>query len=240
MAIYEAQMNTLQLTLREISEILNTHKIQWLLTRFNPTSKSTPDDLDILVKSRDFKKVKTLLKNAGYQLSSHDKALGGRLPGMQINCSKRDRIKIDLHQDFTWRKKYYFDIDFVWDNTEIRTIAGIKLRSPQKDMDAFIVAVNILFEKTYLNAQEKKYIEYFLKSKNMPSFTNQALSYHWEESLDIFTKWLKKVEIRKNSTKFLPLKLVLFSYLQKFDIVSFCYYIFFRSRYSVNKQLPYE
>ena len=69
--------------------------INYLLTRYNPNTGAS-DDLDILVRSKDFEGSIYSLERLGYKQSSHDQALGGRIAGIQVNLNRPGRIKIDL------------------------------------------------------------------------------------------------------------------------------------------------
>lgn len=234
-------------TVTEINKVLSKNKIRFILTRFNGSEKTEPDDLDILVPNIFFKKVIKVCKEQGYKTSSHDNALGGRIKGMQINLMKPLRIKIDLHQDFTWRKTRYFDLDLIWNNLEMTKINGINIPAPEATIDAFIVMVNLIFEKTYINKED---FDYFNRSKdkifNNINFDDQAKKYYWYKTFSKFKSWFNNIENQPNFPIFLPAKLVFYSYLEKLwgerkiDVISLLYYIFFRIRYRITEVLPYE
>lgn len=228
MAIYEKE----SMTKSVVQTISDLKGVQFVLTRFNP-KVLLPDDLDILVRSEDFEKCILILNNLGYQSSSHDKALGGRVPGMQVNLVKSQRIKIDLHKNFTWRKKYYLNIEKIWASSIDNHVDPI--------WDAFLVVINILFEKTYIMPSEFD----LLSSKwsdivSSLEFTEQATKYGWAKSFALFKEWMSQHLSNRRFPLFLPIKLVLVSFIEKPDLVSFAYYCFFRIRYSINAQLPYE
>ena len=237
--------SNLSKTLEELQNLENQN-IEYLLTRFNRKATSEPDDLDILVRKRDFQKVIRLLNKVGYQSFSHDQALGGRIKGMQKNLVKKDRIKIDLHQDFTWRKTRYLDLHFIWNKMETHKIDGINFLQPQVEIDAFIILINTIFEKTYINKSDFTYIKDYLPLIiNNTIFDEQAKKYGWSKTYHLFKKWY--LSSKMNSTPiFLPVYLIIFSYIEKFvkdkkiDLISFMYYVFFRIRFQINGVLPYE
>ena len=122
--------NTLKITLEDLKNF------NFVLTRFN--SKFVKhDDLDVLVHSEDFEKFISTLEKYSYNRSSHDQALGGRITGMQVNLTKPGRIKIDLHQDFTWRRKQYIDIKKIWENSKLNRVDPV--------WDAFLIMINVIF-----------------------------------------------------------------------------------------------
>lgn len=217
-------MNQLTETLIDLQKSTKKLKCGFVVTRF--VSDPMPDDLDILVKKEDFNNLVGALESTGYQSSSHDYALGGRTKGAQINLVKKDRIKIDLHKDFTWRNSHYFDLDLLWKNLDTTSISGIRCLAPKKGIDNFLILINTIFEKSY-------FVEKNIKFEYDPVFFEQAKKYGWENT------YLKFFEL-KPLTHFLPVWFEIYSYLEKWHIVSFAYYFFFRIRYLINKRLPYN
>lgn len=237
-------MNKLTKTLIELM-ILQKSKVKFVLTRFWRNSTKMPDDLDILVSKQDFPVAISLLENLGYQSFSHDQALGGRIKGMQKNLVKHGRIKIDLHQDFTWKKSRYLDLNLIWKNLENQKVDQIDCLMPKIEIDIFIILINIIFEKTYITKEDFRYIAKFLaKVFQDQSFESQAKKYGWFNTFKLFRKWFPKS--KKKFPLFLPVYLVIFSYIEKMihekkvDLVSLLYYFFFRSRFQINGVLPYE
>ena len=205
--------------------------IDFLLTRFNPETK-TPDDLDILVNPHNFEKCIETLISRNYRASSHDHALGGRIAGMQANLVKPGRIKIDLHQDFTWRRTQYVDLNKLWENSQKNRL--------DSTWDAFLIMINVIFEKTYFMPDEfELLISQWQKINKSPEFSQQAIKYGWNNTFINFKNWMEKYQQKTKFPLFLPIRLVLSSYLDKFDFVSLAYYLFFRIRYEVNNKLPY-
>lgn len=240
-------MSKLAPTLEELSEALETDETEFVLTRFNMRNVNEPNDLDILVKPNFFKETIKILIDNGYISSSHDQALGGRIAGMQKNLIKTGRIKIDLHQDFTWRKSRYLDLNLIWENLEERTINGVKIKTPRKKIDVFIVTINIIFEKTYITKEDFKYLETEKDYFGENVFREQAEKYGWLRTYKGFLRWWEGGGSRtKSFPAFLPASLIIFSYVEKLihdkklDLVSLLYYFFFRTRYLINKTLPYE
>ena len=212
--------------------LFDLRETNYLLTRFNP-GVAEPDDLDVLIRPNDFKKSIELLKTKGYQCSSHDQALGGRIAGMQINLTKPKRIKIDLHQDFTWRKKRYMNIEKIWLNSRQNRI--------DSTWDAFLIMVNVIFEKTYFMPTDfELFINHWGDIKKSQEFTEQTIQYNWNATFINFVKWIENQQLKPKFPLFLPVKLILYSYQEKSDFVSLAYYVFFRIRYLVNQTLPYE
>lgn len=212
--------------------LIDLKEMNYLLTRFSPASLS-PDDFDILIHPKDFKECIQLLKTKGYQSFSHDFALGGRIPGMQINLVKANRIKIDLHKDFTWRKTRYLDVEKIWQNSIQNRV--------DPTWDAFLIMVNVIFEKTYFVPDDfDMFFSQWQKIKNSPELLQQTFRYSWNNTFTSFKKWIDNQTKKPNFPLFLPMKLVLSSYFDKFDFVSLVYYFFFRFRYFINNNLPYE
>lgn len=246
MVTNEEKMNRLKGTLTDL-QVLEKENIQYVLTRFWRGSKIKPDDLDILVKHKDFPTVIKMLIDKGYKSLSHDQALGGRIMGMQRNLVKDSRIKIDLHQDFTWKKSHYFDLDLIWDNLEKNKVNGISCLMPSIGVDVFVIIINIIFEKTYITKNDFSHInKSFPRVFETTTFDEQAKKYGWLNTYRLFKKWYKKNGRHKKFPIFLPVSIVIFSYLEKIfrdkriDLISFLYYIFFRTRFIINKTLPYE
>lgn len=194
----------------------------YVLTRQIPHSLG--NDLDVLVRPQDFARVIAYFVSIGYKSSSHDHALGGRIPGMQINLSKAGCTKIDLHQDFTWRKSHYLDLALVWNQTD--------------QIDQFLVIINTIFEKTYLLEPEYNFLRSFTLTE---AFQAQAVKYGWYKSLSRFQAWWRvRQTLKYTAPIFVPIGLILLSYLEKFEPVSLLYYLFFRTRYALNRMLPYD
>lgn len=234
-------MKTSAFTLSEFSEIIAKEHIAFVLTRFNRKDKGDPDDLDILVKPVDFRKAVETLVKYGHKALSHDQVLGGRIAGMQVNLVKPGRIKIDLHQDFTWRKSRYFDLGLIWNSAKNIKVGNAIIPVPRIDIDAFLVMINVIFEKTYLT-QEEVDIFWHYKEKvfTNPVFYQQAVKYEWASTFLRFQEWARNQDRPRKFPLFLPLFFVLGSYLEKFDLTSLLYYCFFRVRFLLNGKLPYD
>ncbi len=237
-------MNELTHTLKDLTRASKSCKVKFVITRF--ITDKAPDDLDVLVHSQDFDKFIQELEGLDYISSSHDNALGGRIKGEQKNLVKESRIKIDLHKDFTWRGSRYFDNDIIWNNLEIIKTKHGSYSKPKDVYNAFIVMINILFEKTYVNQLELSFIQnnldQIIESKEL---YHQAEKYGWANSYLRMCSWLKKQKPVAKIT-FLPVLLVLFTYIEKilkastFNLTSFVYYMFFTTRYFLKETLPYE
>ena len=217
--------DTLKATLKDL------RGFNFVLTRFNAKAEKH-DDLDILVHSDDFNKVILSLEKLGYLRSSHDQALGGRLKGMQVNLTKSGRIKIDLHQDFTWRRQHYLNLDVLWENSRANRLDPI--------WDAFLVMINVIFEKTYFTKNEFEiFSPRWQTIRNSPELVQQTIQYGWNNTFINFKSWMENQQRELKFPLFLPARLVLCSYLEKFDLISFLYYLFFRTRYQLTRKLPY-
>lgn len=234
-------------TISEISRIFAKNSIEFVLTRFDKDSEFDPEDLDILVPRDSFDKTIQILVENGYTGSSHDQALGGRIKGMQMNLTKAERIKIDLHQDFTWKVSRYFDLDLIWKNLKVESAQGLRYPASSKATDVFVVIINIIFEKTYLKKEDYYYIKKNFKEVSKdPLFITQATNYGWPKTFSWFIKWFDSVDASGKWPVFLPTGLVINSYVEKFlhekrvNITSLLYYLFFRVRFALNGVLPYD
>lgn len=235
-------MNSLKLTLGDLNAALEKNKIKFLLTRFNELSVS---DLDILVDSKDFNSAISLMRNLGYKIQSHDHALGGRKKGSQVNLAKPQRVQVDLHKDFTWRKTNYVDLDILWEENISKNVEDINVRQPKTEKDLFLILINIIFEKTYITRADWESLSKILPNiLGREEFDKQATKYHWEKTWNHFKSWM----LKSHKTKFpifLPITLVFYSYWEKLignrhiDLRSLLYYIFFRARYLLVQKLPY-
>lgn len=235
-------MNNLKLTLADLNTALEKNKIRFLLTRFNTVSVS---DLDILVDSKDFNPAISLMQSLGYEIQSHDHALGGRKKGFQINLVKPQRIQVDLHKDFTWRKTNYVDLDILWEENISKNVEGISVQQPKIENDLFLILINIIFEKAYITSADWKSLSKILPGIfDQEEFNKQAAKYHWGKTWSHFKSWI----LKSHKTKFpifLPITLVFYSYWEKLigdkhvDLRSLIYYIFFRARYLLMQKLPY-
>lgn len=240
-------MNKLYSTISEISRIFTENNVEFVLARFNSNNPKEPDDLDFLVKPNSFERAIKVLEENGYRSSSHDEALGGRIKGMQKNLTRQTKIKIDLHQDFTWRKTQYFDLSLVWDNLRFVNFSKVRYPAPKVEVDTFLVIVNLIFEKTYIQKEDLEYI----RGSSREIFTDpilqiQARKYGWERTFSKFSVWFDKLGQPTHFPRFLPVSLILYSYLEKFlhdkrvNVISLLYYVFFRIRFNLNGVLPYE
>lgn len=216
-------MSTLNQTLKDLVTSSRKGKFEYLITRYNPKQKDV-SDLDILINKKDFRNAINQLRILGYETSSHDNALGGRIKGSQINLTKNDRIKIDLHKDFTWRAKRYIDLDLVWSNKDL--------------VDEFLVFINVIFEKTYIDQDDYEYI-WSKKDKVFArqEFRDQAKKHDWLRTFEAFKSW--NPDVNKFPLFISPL-VILISYREKFHLISFLYFIFFRVRYLIWDILPYD
>lgn len=235
-------MNSVKLTLTDLNTALEKNKIRFLLTRFNTVSVS---DLDILVNSKDFNSVIPLMRNLGYEIQSHDHALGGRENGSQVNLIKSQRVQIDLHKDFTWRKAKYVDLDVLWDESVYKSVEGVNVRQPKIEKDLFLILINIIFEKTYITRTDWQLLSKILPNIfDQEEFDKQATKYHWEKTWGYFKSWALKSH-KARFPIFLPTKLIFYSYWEKLigdrhiDLRSLLYYVFFRARYLLLQKLPY-
>lgn len=218
--------DSLKTTLEDLKDL------NFLLTRFNPRSLNH-DDLDILVRQSDFVKSIIILERLGYKQFSHDYALGGRIEGMQVNLTKPGRIKIDLHQDFTWRRKQYLGLYKLWENSKKNRLDPV--------WDAFLVMINVIFEKTYFMPDEFEIFSLqWQKVRSSPEFFQQIAKYGWSNTFFRFEKWMDGISPNVKFPLFLPVKLIFYSYREKFDFVSFVYYVFFRARFFLTGNLPYD
>ena len=222
-------MEKTKATFADLERLLGKSGIEYIVTRY--WEGAPPDDLDILVKKHDFMKARELLVEGGYTEFSHDHALGGRIKGAQVNLVKKGRVKIDLHNCFSWRAHEYLDNSFVWKSAK---------RMPTKEVDAFLIMINVLFEKTYFTEEEKA-LFWNLRKKMLDSkFEKQAKKYNWLKSYKLFTKWVLELDTIKPLPRFVPFYIVLVSYFEKFHFVSFLYYFYFRLRYVFTRVLPYD
>lgn len=240
-------MNKFKDTISEISNIFNDNEIQFVLIGFDKNNTNKLNDLDILVRSNFFQKSIQVLEANGYKSSSHDQALGGRTKNMQMNLTKLERINIDLHQDFTWRSSKYFDLDLIWKNLIIEKIENVNFHTPEKVIDVFLVIVKIIFEKTYFKKEEYFFIKGIINeiSSRIELQVNSS-RFGWEKSFNYFIEWFMLLDTPRKWPIFLPISLVINSYVEKFqkdkkiNFVSLVYYFFFRVRFVLNKVLPYD
>jgi hypothetical protein len=234
--------NKFNRTIKDLEKALTKNKIEWLLTRLMRGSKKI-DDLDVLVRRKDFKNAIFNLKSLGYQTSSHNQALGGRKKGYQINIAKNERIKIDLHKDFTWRKSKYIDTSLIWSSKKRAKVGDFEIYTPSKIVDVFLIYMNILFEKTYITFDDKQILQYKSVLSNKRLLV-QASKYHWIRSLKVLSSWLDKKKFYKFPV-LLPIYIIAYSYLEKFifekklDLVSLLYFLYFRTRLIFTGKLPY-
>lgn len=234
--------NVIENTFKDLDKAWTRNNIDWLLTR-NLSDDYNADDIDILVKENDFIQAINELNRIGYISSSHDEALGGRMKGYQMNLVKKNRVKIDLHKDFTWRKSKYIDLDFIWNLTQKDEIYGVNFLRPNKQIDAFLILINILFEKTYLHQSDKEVLKYIKVLRNT-KFIEQSQKYGWDNSARSLSNWLNTEHIN-SYPKFLPFTLIIYTYFEKLifekriDLISLLYYLFFRFRFTLKGRLPY-
>lgn len=223
MASNGENMKKFNLTINDLKKFNLETGIKYLITRLDSRNIRV-SDLDVLIKKNDFKILIEYFKSIGYKTQSHDLALGGRIKGAQINLIKNNRLKIDLHKDFTWRKTKYIDTKLLWKKIRLS--------------DEFLVFINIIFEKNYIDKDDYSYV-WSKKDKIFSNykFKKEAIKFGWINTFNYFKNWNpKKIEF----PLFLPTKLLIISYLEKFELVSFLYNIFFRIRYKLFKILPYD
>ena len=107
-------------------------------------------------------------------------------------------------------------------------------------MGCFLIMINVIFEKTYFVQEDFEVFSQWEKIKNSPEYVQQTIQYGWNNTFVNFKSWMEGQQQKSKSLLFLPVRLVLSSYLEKFDFMSLGYYLFFRIRYVVNNSLPYE
>ena len=239
-------MSRLKITVRDLELCKNKSRVNYIITRLESFQKV--DDIDVLVKSYEYEKFISVLRSIGYKKYSHDRSLGGRIKGLQKNLVKKGRVKIDLHRDFSWRRDRHLDSNLIWSNIDRKKIFGYVINVPSEEYDAFLVLINVIFEKTYLTQGELNKIWPNLdKIGHSTILYEQARIYGWNFTLEKFLEW---AGTKKTSVKvfpvFIPITLVILSYLEKivkkrtFHPISILYYFYFRSRYFINKRLPYD
>jgi hypothetical protein len=232
-------------TIATISSLFKDANIEWILTRFVVRDEQMADDLDVLIHSRDFEKAKDAFRRNGFSLLSHDAALGGRLAGYQINVVKRGFVKIDLHKDFTWRRTKYFSDSFFWEGKIEKDINHTKVFVPGDAENAFLVSTNVIFEKTYFSKHEYEFVMKNHELMCSDRIVDQARRHGWAKTYVGFCKWIGPKK-SPSFPLFLPWGLVAVSFWEKtihdrqIDIVNLMYTLFFRVRYTLTKQLPYE
>lgn len=240
-------MNKTNQAIAEMVIILAQQKIKFVVTRFNKTDDNA-GDLDVLVKPSDFIEVKKALTINGYKSFSHDRAFGGRLLGKQVNLVKKSRVKIDLHQDFTWRGSRYLDTNFIWVSTKMNRIGKTSVLIPSKSVDSFLELINWIFERTYITKKEFTYYWQDIKKAVLidPVYYRQALKFGWGNTFIKFKRWSNVIYKPDKFPIFLPFHIILYSYFEQlinkktFNLTSFLYYLFFYLRFAINKRLPYD
>jgi len=239
-------MSRLKTTIGDLEFCKNKSRINYIITRLE--SFQNVDDIDVLVKSYEYEIFISALKSIGYTEYSHDRSLGGRIKGLQKNLVKKGRVKIDLHQDFSWRRDRHINSNLIWSNVDKKNIFGCVIYVPSEEYDAFLVLINVIFEKTYLTQGELNKIWPNLdKIRRSTVLNEQARIYGWNFTLEKFLEW---ANTKNTSVKvfpvFIPITLVLLSYLEKvvkkrtFHPISFLYYFYFRTRYFIYQRLPFD
>lgn len=126
-------------------------------------------------------------------------------------------------------------------------ITGYSINVPTELIDAFLVMINVIFEKTYVTSEEYEILWPNMKKILEDNIVyQQANKFGWDSTLEKFTNWKKKRDKITDFPVFLPFSLIIYSYFEKltkkrtFHPTSFLYYFFFRIRYLLNKTLPYD
>ncbi|MDO8638510.1 MAG: nucleotidyltransferase family protein [Candidatus Daviesbacteria bacterium] len=221
-------------------------------------------DVDVYIPKSEFKKVIKVFKDNGCNVGSHDNSLGGRIPGSQINIFKKGLLTIDLHNDFTWQKRKFLDLDFVSLNYREENIAGVNVRIPSPEVELILCVADITHERFNITLLDLIWLRGLSKEIKKWDLVNKQIKiFKWERTFNVvakiingmsvdlygesFIRGVKSLENKYSLPYFLPLQLCWLSYLEnvlankKFPFISFAYMHYCKFRYylSGKKKMPY-
>jgi len=250
-------------TLKIINKTLDK-KLFYLVTRTYKYVEYITFDVDLYVKSSDFEKTIEIFKKNDFKSFSHDNSLGGRIINYQKNLIKDNLLTIDLHKNFTWQKRFFFDIELIHQNIRIREIAGVKVAIPSAEIEFMLCMADISHERFNITLLDIIWLMNLSKEiTGWNGMYSQAKKHGWEKTyihlskiINAFTEEVygKKIIPGMESVKsnyslpyFLPLRLCYKSYWENFihtknfPLTSFAYMHYCKIRYylSNKKKMPY-
>ncbi len=220
-------------------------------------------DVDLFSPESDFKKVVKRFKELGCKILSHDGSLGGRIAGAQVNVKKKSLLTIDYHQNFTWQKRKFLDIELLKDY-RMKNIAGINSKVPSAEVEFLLCMADIGHERYNVTLLDLVWLKGLSEEiKDWDLIFDQTRKYGWHRtfrlvasringmSLDVYNKVLIpdiKAKMQGYSLPyFVPLWICWISYLEnilangQLPFTSFAYLHYCRLRYylSGRKRMPY-
>ncbi|MBI3090383.1 MAG: nucleotidyltransferase family protein [Candidatus Tectomicrobia bacterium] len=100
-------------------------------------------DVDLLVLPEDYNAVARCLTEGGGRMQAY-------APKKQHDLLVPGLLRIDLHHDFCWQGSHFVDAEFVWSESTTTIIEDIPSPTPNATVEWALVALNLLYERTYL------------------------------------------------------------------------------------------
>ena len=160
----------------------------------------------------------------------------------QINLIGDDLLTIDVHRGFFWQGSQYLDKDLVWKFPRRKSIQGIEVPIPSREIELTVNLAHFLFERRYLTILEFWYFyDEFRNDVDREFIYNQAKKYGWDKSLQLALSALETLSReftgrrRLFSDKVLPRNNIYFPFfLTLNEGLSI-----FKEKYFKRKELPY-
>lgn len=232
--------------------------ISYLVVKTNRIRSYITYDVDVLVSEKNFIEINSRLKLIARKHFQGETR-------KQINISKDNLLKIDLHQGFYWQGSEYLDLQELWSQTQEVIISGTKVQTPSREMEVLINLAHFLTERRYLTLLEFWYFkDEFIKGLDLIFMYSQAKKYNWKKGYEIGLAVLETINreffkekkvfsenVLKRKRVDLPFFLTTIEVIEiflekslaekKFPVFDFLYYILtlFRYNFSNKKIFPY-
>lgn len=151
-------ISKLEKTLNFIAEVLD-NELPYLIVRTFKFLPFVTYDVDVFVPPDFFDAAVDRFKRHGADIESHDNALGGRLPRRQVNVLMNNLLTIDLHQNFTWQKRLFLNVDQIEYLKVPRIIGNVKVNTPRPEVEFILCVSDISHERFFVTLADLFFIK---------------------------------------------------------------------------------
>lgn len=194
-------------TLELINKIGKKKKLIFKNFKNDRYFKDINSDLDILVKKKDFFKWVQAFEEFKFKKKKH-KLFYRETSRYQKIFLKNGFSKVDLTIHYDYNNFDYLSEEYLWSK---------KVSDNEKNI--IIMSLAIIFKRKFINLNDYFLILNFIKKNNFSKKSKiEMKKYGWQETMQIFTYEIKKIEKNIGKTKFPYFSWKLFFSIIKFQI----------------------
>ena len=228
-------------TLNLIENISKEKKLEYIIAKQDRTFPYVGSDIDLLVKKEDLNEWLAAFKNADYTAFSHKEFFKEKV--RQKTLIRDNYYKIDLTTQFYWQEKFYFDLEFLWNNYHKKN------HRLNKEADFLVNFTTIIFKRMSFNLLDYWYLkELIRKDLGWKLIEDQVKKYHWFNAYKKTLAFLSTIDpVNDSFPVMFPSQLYLTIFWEKlknreFSINYFSYFVLARLRYFLlnKRHLPFH